>query len=355
MNKRILFVTDRDRSSKFKSRARLGKRIYRSVYKKGVSYVNLKSVAFNYGVFSWLTRIVFLVKLTKRRRFSTIIFDGSNLGLYLLLLLPFQTKTVVFCHNCEAKFFFDKLSSRPNLKNVLIFIFTLISEVIAANFAAKLLVLTNIDQSLFRSLRFFKGPDILVAPFWVPIEEQSFATDDRIADLPCNYLLFVGSPFFANVDAVKWLIQNVGPRLELIDIVIAGDGMDVESLGLASSSVPERIHLVGRQDRLSPLYLNCIAVIAPIRSGSGKKTKIAEAFGYGKRVFGTVQAWAGYEEFCNIGGQAFESLGQLKEYVCSHDFSNDDDVSVTLRLIYADNFGGSSFDRRIAHLMLGGD
>ena len=38
-------------------------------------------------------------------------------------------------------------------------------------------------------------------------------------------------------------------------------------------------------------------MVAPIFSGSGMKTKVAESSGYGKTVFATSEAIIGYEKF----------------------------------------------------------
>ena len=55
----------------------------------------------------------------------------------------------------------------------------------------------------------------------------------------------------------------------------------------------------GKINDLSKIYKNANLVVAPIFSGSGMKTKIAEAASYGKTVFGTSEAINGYEKFLN--------------------------------------------------------
>ncbi|HSF13623.1 MAG TPA: glycosyltransferase, partial [Erythrobacter sp.] len=50
----------------------------------------------------------------------------------------------------------------------------------------------------------------------------------------------------------------------------------------------------GAVDDLSPWYAGAALVIAPILSGSGMKTKVAEALMHGKRVAGTSEAFVGY-------------------------------------------------------------
>lgn len=54
---------------------------------------------------------------------------------------------------------------------------------------------------------------------------------------------------------------------------------------------------------MDELYVNASAVICPIFSGSGMKTKTIEALRYGKNVYGTTEAFEGIEvDFNRVGG-----------------------------------------------------
>lgn len=53
------------------------------------------------------------------------------------------------------------------------------------------------------------------------------------------------------------------------------------------------VHFLGRVDDLAPYYLQATAVVAPILSGSGLKTKTVEALRYGKYVIGSAEAFEG--------------------------------------------------------------
>ena len=55
-----------------------------------------------------------------------------------------------------------------------------------------------------------------------------------------------------------------------------------------------KISFLGYVDDLSELYRNASAVVLPIISGSGMKTKTCEAMMYGKVIFGTAESFEGY-------------------------------------------------------------
>ena len=58
----------------------------------------------------------------------------------------------------------------------------------------------------------------------------------------------------------------------------------------------ENVHIFGRVDSLEGFYRHAEFVIVPIFSGSGMKTKIAEALKHGKFIVGSKQAFIGYED-----------------------------------------------------------
>ena len=56
------------------------------------------------------------------------------------------------------------------------------------------------------------------------------------------------------------------------------------------------VHVVGTVECLRPYYLYADAVVLPIFYGDGMKVKTAEALMFGKVIFGTEEAFEGYQE-----------------------------------------------------------
>ena len=101
--------------------------------------------------------------------------------------------------------------------------------------------------------------------------------------------LFVGVSFFANIEGLRWFISKILPHIPG-KLMIVGKGMEILKRDFSS----DRIEIHGFVESLSSYYEKATVVIAPILSGGGMKTKIAEALMFGKRVIGTKEAFEGY-------------------------------------------------------------
>ncbi len=113
-----------------------------------------------------------------------------------------------------------------------------------------------------------------------------------------DYILFVGSLFFANYHGIKWFVENVMPHINKKLLIV---GKDFETK--KSELERENVEVIGSVDDLTPYYLNASCMIMPIFEGAGMKVKTAEALMYGKTIYGTTEAFEGYEvEYNEVGG-----------------------------------------------------
>jgi len=101
-------------------------------------------------------------------------------------------------------------------------------------------------------------------------------------------ILFVGSmDYHANVDAVSWFLRAAWPQIARnhpdMHFMIVGRDPPPFVRALAS----DRIHVTGTVDDVRPFYASALAVVAPIRSGSGTRIKILEAMAAGVPVVAT--------------------------------------------------------------------
>jgi len=147
----------------------------------------------------------------------------------------------------------------------------------------------------------FAGVDWI---FYPSAEEVSFLKqrhpDRRIAQLPLyafdqpsrkvppfgerSGLLFVGG--FAhspNVDAMRWFVAEVWPRLSArrpeLRLTIAGSSPPASVLELAGGAVTVLANVP--EDRMSALYHRHVLAVAPLRYGGGIKGKVLEALFHG--------------------------------------------------------------------------
>lgn len=127
-------------------------------------------------------------------------------------------------------------------------------------------------------------------------------------------LLFVGAYYLPNVKGIKWFVKEVLPSIDA-RLTIVGNGMEV----LKSELESETVEILGFVDDLGEVYHKSSCVIAPIFDGGGMKVKIAEALMHGKIIFGTTEAFEGYDlELGKMGEKcdnAQEFIENINRYI----------------------------------------
>jgi sugar transferase (PEP-CTERM/EpsH1 system associated) len=101
-------------------------------------------------------------------------------------------------------------------------------------------------------------------------------------------VLFVGSmDYHANIDAAAWFARQVWPELRRkhpeLSFTIVGRNPSAEVRALASDGVT----VTGAVEDVRPYYARALAVVAPLRVGSGTRLKILEAMACGAPVVST--------------------------------------------------------------------
>jgi len=119
--------------------------------------------------------------------------------------------------------------------------------------------------------------------------EDCFAAPDAADPDEQPYLLFVGCDFFGNTEGLFRFIEE-GLDSTGLPLKVVGSGMDK----YAGRYPDKNVTFVGYVPDLGAAYAGALAVVSPILSGAGMKTKIVEALMYGKRIFGTDAAFTGY-------------------------------------------------------------
>lgn len=106
-------------------------------------------------------------------------------------------------------------------------------------------------------------------------------------------LLFFGSRFKPNIEAVKILVKKILPQvMKSVELLIAGDGMNT----LADEySNYDNVTIKGFVEDINDIYAWADLVILPIYSGAGMKVKTAEALLYGKNMLASDMALEGYD------------------------------------------------------------
>lgn len=234
-----------------------------------------------------------VMRRVRSRKPDVVFIDSSSLGWIALLtrwLAP-QTKVVSFFHNVEFDFQLER-SRAEGLRYLLSAAAEYVNEWLTVRFAHALLTLTNEDAQRVSQL-YGRRVDQLW-PVCLSDADGTVVTPELT--LREDAVLFVGSGFFANREAVRFLVEQVAPALARrgnTRIRIAGSGF---SRSEWPGSVSGNVDLLGRVPDLTPCYRQVRAFIAPVFSGAGMKVKVAEALMHGLPVIGSPLALRGYTD-----------------------------------------------------------
>lgn len=150
---------------------------------------------------------------------------------------------------------------------------------------------TEAEASLFRSLAPESADRVEVlangvdADYFAPSAERpSPYTDNEIP------FVFIGTmDYWPNVDAVKWLVQDMLPRLRrrwpALRLTIVGRNPTPAVLRLAGDGV----RVTGTVPDVRPYVQHARAVVAPVRLARGIQNKVLEAMAMGRPVVATMR------------------------------------------------------------------
>lgn len=232
--------------------------------------------------------IKIILNKISEENYDLVFFDSSVYGKLVRAVkrnFP-NLKLVSFYHNVEYDFI-KKLIYTGGFLHIFRIPACFRNEQLTAKWSDQLICLTQEDEKVINNL-YTKKTVINIPISFKPIIEDSSANltkdDGNIS------LLFVGSYFYANIQGIKWFVDNVKlPSNVKLTIV----GKDMQKLRSSFISL-ENVKIYSNVENLSVFYSNAHAVICPLFYGGGMKVKVAEALMHGKKVIGTDLAFYGY-------------------------------------------------------------
>lgn len=279
-----------------------------------IEYYQSKALSFLYSFFGFsdgLTPAI-MKDLEKRSlNYDYVFFNTTRLGCALRRISRYSN-TLVFAHNAEFEFTKQYLRSMGLLQKLLhlpLLYSVFSNEKKSLKYAKLLFALNQRDSDAFFK-RYSRKAD-----YFLPISfRDTFYCNRKLNPAEDRFLLFVGSDFYGNTEGLFWFIENVLEELP-ITLKVVGSGMDAYK----GKYPDKKVEFLGFIADLNTFYNLALAVILPIFSGSGMKTKTAEALMFGKYIFGTKEAFEGYDlDFNRVGG------------ICA---SKDEFVSILTRFI----------------------
>lgn len=234
--------------------------------------------------------ICMLKTVLKNSDADIFFFDGTWFG-ENVKYIDKRRKVIVFCHNIEKIFSFDRIKKTKKITAIPRFFSDWHNEKEIISRAKGVICLNERDNNLLK-LNYSRSADIQL-PIMIEDDCDTNFEDNKLM----RKILFVGSFFYANVEGIRWFCKNVMPFVDC-KLEIVGKGMEVLKEELES----EKIEVIGTVNSVREYYCSADLVVLPIFSGGGMKVKTAEALMYGKRLVATAEAIEGYEfqDVCDI-------------------------------------------------------
>lgn len=282
------------------------------------------------------------LRMIQARNVGKIFVDGSNLGELVAAVKARYPHVEVstFFHNVETRFFLGALREAKTPRSFGVLLANYLAERKSVRYSDKIICLSARDSRLLQ--RLFGRSATHLAP--MALQDQ-LANGARASQdvTSTKFALFVGGAFYANRAGIKWFVNNVSPRIR-IKTCIVGKGLEDLREDL---DIEGKVQVIGEVESLAQWYRNAHFVIAPIFDGSGMKTKVAEALMHGKKVIGTPEAFAGYEEIADRAGRVCVSADDFVAAIESADEMVRESFDGELRAIYESKY---SYEAAKVHL-----
>ncbi len=230
-----------------------------------------------------------ILKMINEGEYQYVWVDRSTLG-GLCKKINNNIIKIVFFHNVEREYIKNKIR-HESIGYLFAYYAFLKNEKEATTYADLMVTLNRRDQDMIEK-EYKRKADFLMPVSFEDEYIEGSNDDSPYEENGKRILLFVGSFFGPNIEGVQWLVDHVMPKLPECCLYIVGKGMEVKKREWTKFNV----HVVGTVECLRPYYLYADAVVLPIFYGDGMKVKTAEALMFGKVIFGTEEAFEGYQE-----------------------------------------------------------
>lgn len=285
-----------------------------------------------------------LKKLLLINNYEFVFLDGSLLGKftkYVKKKYP-SKKIICFFHNVEKEFFKKSLCEKPF--NLLLYKSVLYNEKLSAKYADYILCFNERDAKHIQ--QDYGKPVSGIFPVTVKDELYKTNNEEECSNGLSSYtLLFIGSDFYANISGLRWFLKKVMPFVNA-SLVIIGNNLEKYKREFET----EKVKVIGTVKSVKKFYQAANAVVAPVFTGSGMKIKIAEALMMGKTIFGTTEAWQGYNIMKNEEGVICNNAGEFISAINEYAFNCKTFFNENARKLYEQFYTARALEKNIETL-----
>lgn len=237
--------------------------------------------------------------LWRMRRHEVVVFHNSRQGGILALArLLYPRKTLVMCFDNVEQQLLKSYRSSGLIKRIMDGIDGWLApwvERLAYRHADACTFITDADRQFFRQRYGEKALASLVIPVSLPDRPQTEKDSAAVREGPLKVLFTASFMFPPNIAALREIVELArlaGPGFEFH---LAGKGLQrqVDEELRAMSTL--RFFSDPDSGQMEQIFRDADVYIAPVRDGSGMKTKVAEALSHALPVLATEHALNGYE------------------------------------------------------------
>lgn len=240
-------------------------------------------------------------ELVRTRPPDVVVIDHiySVQNVPLRLLLPGRAKVVFVAHDHTPTLVRDLYTGARHLKGRIAFISDYVKAVVLERLvlarADRIVYLSDHDRDRYPGHR---AKSVALLPFEPVPEAETAGPGEPRFPAPERYVVFLGSPgFLPNRYAIDWIRRALSPHLHAVDpgcrILLIGKGT-ADLAGAAPNVVGTGFV---SDAELQRLLEGGVALLSPIRHGSGLKIKILDALSLGVPVIATEYALRGFGAF----------------------------------------------------------
>lgn len=288
-----------------------------------------------------------IIQYIKEFKPEFVFINSSNLGVTARKIkreCP-HIRLITLLHNVEFIYAQDAWKTSHKLYKLLTLIATKYNERLIVKYSSVIIALNTRDSE--KLLELYDRPADKILPICLRDRFDESLLKEREKDQQ-KIALFVGSNFYANYYGIRWFIKNVAPYIDGVKVLIVGNGFERNKQEL---ELYNNVEVVGTVDHVDSYYYTSDFVISPIFDGSGMKTKTAEALMFGKTIFGTTEAFQGYNlEYDKVGqicNNAVEFISAINNYNI-----NTSRFNKYSRKCYEKNFSIDRLNQELENIML---
>lgn len=234
-----------------------------------------------------------LRKIMEKKKYDIVFVDRAFFGLVVKEAKKCGMRVAVFFHNCEHDYNMVRFADRRTLKSVIYQYLVDKAEKQTVMYSDYKMVFTERDRGRIENLYSTKVDAVVPIGMIDRFDDRSKLSEDNNE----RYCLLFGPCLTANKTGYEWFVKNVSPKLNCKTLV-AGKGFE----RYIKEWETDKVQVKGFVANINILYNKAACVAIPLFSGGGMKIKTSEALMFGKYIFGTEEAFIGYDlEYDTIG------------------------------------------------------